>query len=158
MIDHNKITFAAAMQESTPEAPQEATICEKMTAELEARTDRSAWDKGVTAYAMELVEEIEKAADDNRRNPEPGAECEEWMLNGAQDWKQFSYGGCSIIYDRDIAARLCCPSELKKTKDGERNPNSRETWLDVQARALFQACTRVSRLYSRILKVNYNGF
>lgn len=47
-------------------------------------------------------------------------------------------GGCGLIYDRDIAETLCTPSELRKTKNGERNPNSREQWLDVQARAAFQ--------------------
>ena len=32
------------------------TIYERMTKELEARKDRSAWNKGVTLYAFELVE------------------------------------------------------------------------------------------------------
>ena len=67
------------------------------------------------------------------------------LLNGAADWSQYSWGGCSLIYDGDIAERLCCPSELKKTRNGERRPNSREEWLDVQARALFQAANRVCR-------------
>ena len=135
------------------EAEKEATaIYDRMTAELEARTDRSAWNRGVNVYALELVEALKEAADYNKRNPEPGAECKAWLLNGAQNWEQFSYGGSALIYDGDIAERLCTPSELKKTRDGERNPNGRETWLDVQARALFQACNRVTRLYSRIVK------
>ena len=50
-----------------------------------------------------------------------------------------------MIYDGDIAERLCCPSELKKTRNGERRPNSREEWLDVQARALRQASYMVRR-------------
>lgn len=128
------------------------TIYEKMSAELEARTDRSAWNKGVTLYAWELVEELAERARYEGRNPETVKECKEWMLNGAQDWNQYSWGGSSLIYDCDIAARLCCPSELKKTRDGERRPNSREEWLDVQARALFQACSRVARLFNHIVK------
>ena len=67
------------------------------------------------------------------------------LLNGAADWSQYSWGGCSLIYNSDIAERLCNPSELKKTRNGERRPNSREEWLDVQARALFQAANRVCR-------------
>ena len=67
------------------------------------------------------------------------------LLNGAADWSQYSWGGCSLIYDSDIAERLCSPSELKKTRNGERRPNSREEWLDTQARALFQAANRVCR-------------
>ena len=127
------------------------TIYEKMTAELEAMKNRSAWGKGVNAYALELVEELEERAAYEGRNPEPGAECREWMLNGAQDWSQYSWGGFALIYDGDIAERLCNPSELKKTRNGKRRPNSREEWLDVQARALYQACNRVARLYRSIM-------
>lgn len=128
------------------------SIYDKITAELESRKDRSAWDRGVNAYALELVEDLREGAAYEGRNPESEKECREWMLNGAQDWEQYSWGGSSLIYDADIAERLCCPSELKKTRHGERRPNSREEWLDVQARALYQACNRVARLYSHIVK------
>lgn len=127
-------------------------IYDKITAELEARKDRSAWDNGVNAYALELVEVLMERAEYEGRNPGSEKECREWMLNGAQDWEQYSWGGSALIYNSDIAERLCCPSELKKTRHGERRPNSREEWLDTQARALFQACNRVARLYSRIVK------
>lgn len=127
------------------------TVFEKMIAELEARNDRSSWDKGVTLYAVELVEELRERAEYEGRNPEAGKECREWMLNGAQDWNAYSWGGSSLIYNGDIAERLCTPSELKKTRNGERRPNSREEWLDTQARALFQACNRVVRLYRSIV-------
>lgn len=123
------------------------TVFEQIRAELEARKDRSAWNRGVTAYALELVDDLEELAAYKGRNPETVKECREWMLNGARDWSQYSWGGSSLIYDSDIAERLCTPSELKKTRHGERRPNSQEEWLDTQARALFQACERVSRLY-----------
>ena len=74
------------------------------------------------------------------------------LLNGASDWSQYSWGGCSLIYDGDIAERLCTPSELKKTRNGERRPNSREDWLDVQARALYQASNSITRHANRIAK------
>lgn len=127
-------------------------IFEQMTAQLEGKKDRSAWGRGVNVYALELVEELEERAAYEGRNPEPGQECREWLLNGANDWSQYSWGGSALIYDGDIAERLCTPSELKKTRNGERRPNSREEWLDVQARALYQACNRVSRLYARLMK------
>ncbi len=127
------------------------TVFEKMVEELEARKDRSAWNRGVNTYALELVEELERRAEYEGRNPEAGKECRKWMLNGADDWSAYSWGGSSLIYNGDIAERLCSPSELKKTRDGERRPNSREEWLDVQARALFQACNRVARLYRSIM-------
>jgi hypothetical protein len=67
-------------------------------------------------------------------------------LNGAEDWSQASWGGCYECYDGDIAKRLCTPSELKKTRNGERRPNASEEWLDVQARALYQAFRRIYQL------------
>lgn len=139
------------MKEQTIERLHIMSIYEKMTAELEAQKDRSAWAGGVNAYALELVEELRERAAYEGRNPEPGKECREWMLNGAQDWNQYSWGGSSLIYDGDIAERLCTPSELKKTRHGERRPNSREEWLDTQARALYQACNRVARVYRSIV-------
>lgn len=128
------------------------TIYEKMTAILEARKDRSAWDRGVNVYALELVENLEESAAYNKRDPESQAELREWLLNGARDWNQYSWGGSALIYDCDIAERLCTPSELKKTRNGERRPNAREEWLDTQARALYQASNRVAAAYGDIIK------
>jgi hypothetical protein len=104
--------------------------------ELEQRKDKSAWNKGVTAYALELLEDV---ADNEEVTKER-------LLNGASDWNQYSWGGSSLIYDEDIAKRLCTPSELKKTRNGERKPNASEEWLDTQARALYQACNRIMKI------------
>lgn len=105
---------------------------------IEERSARSAWDKGVKLYAYELVEELELADDEKLVKGENISK--EILLNGATDWSSYSWGGSALIYNCDIAERLCTPSELKKTKGGDRRPNSREEWLDVQARALNQAC------------------
>jgi len=104
---------------------------------IESIKSRSAWGRGVQSYALELVEsaEVELTPENLKAS----------LLNGAQDWKQYSEGGCAEIYDIDIAERLCSPSELKKKKGGDLQPNSRESWLDVQARALFQAFNLVRR-------------
>lgn len=114
--------------------------------ELSERRDRSAWHKGVTLYAFDLLDNLSEAIAYNNRDPESRTEAKEWMLNGARDWGQFSYDGSALIYDGDIAERLCTPSELKKTRNGECRPNARENWLDCQARALFQASARVLRM------------
>lgn len=111
---------------------------EKIKAELESRKGRSAWDRGVTVYALELLDEYS-----NNYGKEAAAPCKIDLLNGADTWSQYSYGGCSLVYDGDIAERLCSQSELKKTKNGEHRPNANEEWLDVQARALNQACRRI---------------
>ena len=113
---------------------------------LEQRKDRSAWSRGVTSYAVDILQQLTEyynggyiSADDlsNRTS------CQTVALNGARDWSEYSWGGSSLVYDGDIASALCNPSELKKTRNGERRPNGREEWLDVQARALFQAFNRV---------------
>lgn len=47
-------------------------------------------------------------------------------MNGASTWSEYSWGGSALIYNGDIAKRLCNPSELKRTHNGERRPNSQE--------------------------------
>ena len=110
--------------------------------------NRSAWDRGVTAYAMDLLDQLQESVDygdaDFSRILEPRY-LRGVLLNGAESWSQYSWGGCSLCYNGDIAKRLCTPSELKRTRNGERRPNSREEWLDTQARALFQAANRIVR-------------
>lgn len=125
---------------------------EKLIENLESRKARSAWSRGVNLYALELAEQLEESAAYYGRMPESAAECREWMLNGASDWNQYSWGGSALVYDRDIADRLCTPFELKKTRNGERRPNAREEWLDTQARALYQASNRVIIAYNRLVK------
>lgn len=121
---------------------------EKLYQSIESEKQRSAWDKGVTKYALELVEQLGEQINDGYFEELDLTESKKVraaLLNGAADWSQYSWGGCSLIYDSDIAERLCNPSELKKTRNGERRPNSREEWLDTQARALYQAANRICR-------------
>ena len=106
---------------------------------------KSAWQRGVDAYAGELREHLRE----NRLKP-----TEENMLNGARSWKEYSYGGSSLIYDEDIARRLSSPSELKKTKNGQLRPNKDEQWLDTQARALYQASRQVLNETSIMRDIN----
>ena len=105
---------------------------------------RSAWDRGVHAYATELVESLDDSADLSNETLLRKA-----LLNGADDWRQYSEGGCALVYDADIAERICSPSELKRVRGGERQPNASETWLECQARALAQAAELVRRAYRK---------
>ena len=106
---------------------------------------RSAWARGVHAYAVELVEGMNDSADLANE-----VMLQKELLNGAQSWAQYSEGGCALIYDADIAERLCSPSELKRCKGGERQPNARETWLECQARALWQAHRLIVRHFEQL--------
>lgn len=117
-------------------------LVSEVIAALGARRDHSAWDRGVTAYAIDMLEGLEVEELFPRT-------VEKTLINGAPSWHDYSWGGCALIYDADIAERLCCPSELRRTRRGERRPNAREEWLDAQARACFQACMRIKRIVSR---------
>jgi hypothetical protein len=124
--------------------------------EIENKKPRSTWDKGVKEYALELLEDMEnerKLAKETDMVVYP-ATLEVELLNGAMNWKQFSWGGCSLIYDKQIARRLCTASELKKTRNGEKQPNANEHWLDVQTRALHQA---ENMIYACIHSVKVNN-
>lgn len=127
---------------------------------LEARVDRSKWNKAVTEDAIDLLDTVNETCEEISRKYAETVEgghvhtldifkssrlLIEVMLNGARDWYQYSYGGCGLVYDGDIAEHYCTPSEYKRTRGGDRNPNSRETWLDVQARALYQAGNRAAK-------------
>lgn len=102
---------------------------------LESENVRSAWQKGVNQYAIELLENLE-----NEEITENN------MLNGASNWNEYSWGGYSLIYDKDICERLANNTEKKITKNGQRKPNKNEEWLDVQARALYQAYKKILSL------------
>ena len=108
---------------------------------IENKPARSAWSKGVKLYALELIEEM-PADQEFYGSPADRKD----LLNGAEDWSEFSYGGCSLIYDPDIAKRLCDPTQYKRTKEGQNQPNARESWIDAQARALYQAAALIVRL------------
>ena len=82
---------------------------------------RSAWSRAVHTYAIELVEYLDSSVDLSNETMLRKA-----LLNGASDWQQYSEGGCALVYDADIAERLCSPSELKRVKGGDRQPNARE--------------------------------
>lgn len=100
-------------------------------------SERSAWMRGVKAKAIDMLAEMY----DQGINVPTRAD----LLNGASDWQQWAYGGCGLVYDADIAEAYSTPSELKRTKGGCLPPNSRESWLDVEARAAFQAANLILR-------------
>ena len=119
---------------------------------VEEIPNTSAWKRGVKEYTDELLDNLEEKAQSYERLPRNEKELKEWLLNGAMSWDEYSYGGCSLIYDGDIAERLCTPSELKKKDGGRLAPNSNESWLDVQTRALCQAHSRIARKFRLLEK------
>lgn len=121
---------------------------ELLVSELEnmkKRFARSAWDKGVYDYAFDILEPL----GDELENVNADT-----LMNGVNTWTAYSYGGCALIYDDDIAKRMCTPSEYKKYLNA--GPNSKlsdsDYWLgDVQTRALFQAMSKIRSAYKSII-------
>lgn len=118
---------------------------------------RSSWAKGVKLYALELLDNYDnlvrfcarmgyELAPLNREN----------LLDGAKDWVQYSQGGCALVYNWDIAERLCSPSELKRcTRKGG---TLRELdWLKIQARALAQAASLLFEAAAKFAAKADNG-
>lgn len=135
-----------ASEESDGEEQTAEQIVTAVTEKVEQTKPRSAWDRGVKAYAEDLLEELAEAVAGGWIDA--GDLCnrhlfERAMLNGASDWKQYSEGGCAFCYDGQIAKRLCAPWELRKTDNGRKDPNPRENWIDVQSRALYQAANLI---------------
>ncbi|MBR6448296.1 MAG: hypothetical protein IKS74_07510 [Methanomicrobium sp.] len=120
---------------------------------LNSYNPRSAWDKGVKKYAIGIIKDFDYESDNGGIIPNNFGE--KYLLNGARDWKQYSWGGSSYAYDGDIAKMLCSPSELKKVRykeGGFRKPNRDEEWLDVQARALSQASRLILYSYRALVE------
>ena len=111
-------------------------IANRVFERVENINSRSAWNRGVMRYALDLLNSVEVGEEITERR----------LLNGAKDWKEYSEGGYAFIYDVDICHRLCTPSEIKKTRNGERRPNKQENWIDTQARALYQAARLIMKI------------
>ena len=103
---------------------------------------RSKWNKAVLQDAQWLLENVIEGYIEDGEEVEIN---EKILLNGAENWKSFSWGGSALIYNGEIAEHYSTPSELKFwgfTKDGgvKRDTNTAgEHLLDIQARALRQA-------------------
>lgn len=129
---------------------------------INAHNAREGWDRGIKIYACELLDSLAECVEWAHRSGEPSplesrGTVRAALLNGAEDWKQYSRGGCSLIYNGDIAERLCSPSELKRKRGGELPPNAAENWLDVQARALYQASIKALHAYDLALDALREG-
>lgn len=135
-----KQTFEAMKKNQTNNSNNWKNEVNEIRARLEAVKTRSCWGRGVKGFALNLLRSYIDICEycDNNGRPIPELN-EETLLNGADDWNAYCYGGGALIYDGDIAKNLCTPSELKRTDNGNKAPNDREGWQDVQARAYFQA-------------------
>ena len=110
---------------------------------MQQRPMRGHWNNAVNEYATEIAQNLEYL--DGPEDFLSWNIVERALLNGAQNWREYSEGGCALIYNADIAERLCTPSELRKIthKDGSLRDLD---FIGIQARALYQAAKRVRRI------------
>ena len=147
-----------------------AAMLARMQVWIAGRKSRSTWENGVDNYAITLIWNLMEYEENGYLTLEDltnETRLTASMLNGAKDWQRpddevaawsvYNWGGCSLIYDWDIAKRLCTASELKRTHNGERRPNVKEEWLDVQARALYQAAQLVKQAARMCAFIDENG-
>lgn len=96
---------------------------------------RGQWNKATAYYADFLLDsyiEICKwYADQNEAIPALSLDI---VLNGASGWHQYSYCGCALVYDVDIAKVVFTPAQFAKWEQGRKV--TAEPLLDIQARAL----------------------
>lgn len=121
--------------------------------EVKNSKQRSAWGRGVQAYALDLLDQFTEWADwKAAKGLKPENIDERTALNGARDWAQWAWGGCGLCYNSAIAKRLCNPSELRRVEGGNKAPNKYEQWPDVEARAMRQAWAMIAKIVRRLEK------
>ena len=113
--------------------------------------NRSAYKRGIKKYTDELLDNLEEMAQIYKRLPKDENELESWLLKGARNWEDYSYRGYSLKCSRQIAERLCTPSEFRRKADGRLAPSRHDNWFNEQAKALNYACLRIKDKF-RLLK------
>ena len=136
-----------------------------LVSQLSKEKVRSCWDRAVKSDAIDMIERVKSDCDHIVDGVFSGTVSEflascvnhvgiinakiESVYSCMPYINESSHGGNWLIYNDDIAAHYCTPSELKRVthKDGtiRDHANSREDWLDVQARAHYQALIRIMR-------------
>lgn len=114
-------------------AAMKNTILQK----IEATPAKSAWKKGVKAYAYDMLDALDEVPTLDK--------LEHALLNGADNWTHYAYAGCGTCYTADIIRNLFPPSTVEKYRHGNWCPRHVESWLDFEARARYQAYILIRR-------------
>ena len=144
------------------EAQQFVNEARKRIERFEANT-RSTWDRGIAAYATDLVDWY--ASDVAGYIHEGGlvsAPTEETFLNGASSWYEYAAGACAAaqIYDGSIIERLFPPSVVKRSRRADssyRCPVSGHTLISIEGVALRRAYSIIASVGRRLLE-DHKGF
>ena len=97
---------------------------------------RSKYDRAKNEDCLAFLDELDALKNATIRTAQ---DLERKLLCGASCWSQYSYGGCALVYNGDIAEHYLPPSKRNRVKS--------EDLLDLQAQALREACQRLKRLF-----------
>ena len=114
--------------------------------EEEHEKTKGTYKKAIILYALELVDNINDnhtTTQEQKDNIEKvwGYTLRELALSGAENFEQYSWGGCSLCYNYDILNRLFCPSIVKRYENSDRVNGIH--LLDLQANALAKALVHI---------------
>lgn len=115
--------------------------------EKQQKQARGTYQKAIFEYAFELCDNIADnyiSTAEDLEHLESIPNLKERALNGASDWSQYSWGGCSLCYNYDILTRLFCKSIVKKYENAD-SIRGRHL-LDYQANALAKAFAKIKFL------------
>lgn len=118
---------------------QVAQVSEK----LNALKPRSAWGKGVIAYADML---LTRYKDELMVCEEPKSFDLDMALNGASDWLHFSQSAMGLAYPDAIRTTLLPPAKAKK-REGKDGPCPGISWYEFEAQALKYAYMLLTDLF-----------
>lgn len=124
-----------------------------LTSLKQMKQPRSAWNRAVLKDAIAILDDL--IYDGKDCEVKSAKQLETLMLCGAENWKRYSEGchGVAVPSNVEIAEHYCNNSELKMTKGGLKRPNSRETWIEVQARGLKQSYFLCKEIYYKLMEV-----
>lgn len=112
---------------------------------------KSKWRKGVISIAIDRLDEMDNGATITWHNLLNGAlwsDKEATFENISSACDKYAWGGCGLICDEDIADLLATKSEAYyKNGNLKGKPNAREQWLDLYAKAVYQAFSLIIRYY-----------
>lgn len=136
-------------------------VCELLTgAILASKLVRGAKNKAVREYALEILDRVITDGDDERREHWSIDKLRDLLLNGAFDyykpydeqahWKRYSEGGCSLIWNIEIAQRVCTDNQYKKLEDKINSGNDTHDWVMIQAGALYEAALLIYKKFNSL--------
>lgn len=144
------------------EAQQFVNEARKRIERFEANT-RSTWDRGIAAYAADLVDwYASDAAGCIHEDGLVSAPTEETFLNGASSWYEYAAGAgaAAQVYDESIIERLFSPSVVKQLRhaDGSyRRSVNGHTLISIEGVALRRAYSIIASVDRRLLE-DHKGF